>query len=110
MSATFFFCPSILPSLSGEDEEDLEEVECELSRVAEEEEGDDDEEQRRHRVVATLEGARSQEKGCFRLKYSCIEIHTSYESYNILIQSDTSHWRRGFVYKFLERLPSFTAS
>ena len=59
----FFFCPpSILPSLSGEDEEDLEEVERELSRVAEEEEGDDDEEERRHRVVATLEGARSQEK------------------------------------------------
>ena len=64
-----FFLLSFHPSLSGEDEEDLEEVECELSRVAEEEEGDDDEEERRHRVVATLEGARSQEKGCFRLKY-----------------------------------------
>ena len=65
----FFLLSSFHPSLSGEDEEDLEEVECELSRVAEEEEGDDDEEERRHRVVATLEGARSQEKGCFRLKY-----------------------------------------
>ena len=66
MSVSATFSPSsILPSLSGEDEEDLEEVEGELSRVAEEEEGDDDEEERRHRVVATLEGARSSEKSCF---------------------------------------------
>ena len=53
-----FFSPLsfIRSSLSGEDEEDLEEVEREFPRVAEEEEGDDDEEQGGHRVVPPLDG------------------------------------------------------